>query len=227
MLAAANLHIFKNQLNPVLKDLVTHDRSVDESGMTVPERSAMEAYLVMADIFIDSADTERWSDADFELWLRTQNDVFCALLDRHAAQLDSEPSAPASWDVLHALHTAHELASAGTRMVAALTGKAKALHASQGAANEEVRRRAQALQAVVERKTARLKAKVDESGWIDRVIQTVTNTGEDASGGDDTIAAVVEPLAQTVDEGFLEAWAGDVVESWRESTGAFALLRRV
>ena len=54
---------------------------------------------------------------------------------------------------------------------------------------------------------------LDESGWIDRVLESM----EVGSSG--------EQLRSLVGENFLEEWAGSVVEGWRESVTGLGYLK--
>lgn len=70
----------------------------------------------------------------------------------------------------------------------------------------------QILEAVVE-KSKVIKDGLDESGWIDRVLESMEARGPG------------EQLRNLVGENFVEEWAGFVVEGWRESVTGLGLLK--
>jgi N-terminal acetyltransferase B complex non-catalytic subunit len=75
-------------------------------------------------------------------------------------------------------------------------------------------------------KGAVVKKRMDESGWIDRVLDNVVGGDDDATDIRDGVAATVEDAVRAVVDGdFLEGWAGDVVESWRDSVMGLACLK--
>lgn len=65
----------------------------------------------------------------------------------------------------------------------------------------------------VEEKSKMIKNGLDESGWIDRVLESM----EVGDSG--------EKLRSLVGENFLEEWAGWVVEGWKESVTGLGLLK--
>jgi len=71
-----------------------------------------------------------------------------------------------------------------------------------------------------------VKKRMDESGWIDRVLDNVVGKDDDTTDIRDKVAATVEDAVRAVVDGdFLEGWAGDIVESWRDSVMGLACLK--
>ena len=58
---------------------------------------------------------------------------------------------------------------------------------------------------------------------VDKVLEFVLpeETGEQQG----VSSAIVEALREHLDDGFMEQWAGEVAESWRDSVTGFSLLK--
>lgn len=68
------------------------------------------------------------------------------------------------------------------------------------------------MEAVVQ-KSKEIKSGMDESGWIDRVLESI----EVGDSG--------EQLRSLAGENFMEEWAGCMVEGWRDSVTGLGLLK--
>lgn len=90
---------------------------------------------------------------------------------------------------------------------------------SQAKANEKIAAVAQRLLQTVAEKSAAIKKGLDEGGLIDKMLDSVLQ------GPDGADASVLGKLRDSVDESHLELWAGDVVESWRDSVAGLSYLK--
>ncbi|RAL62423.1 hypothetical protein DID88_004989 [Monilinia fructigena] len=125
----------------------------------------------------------------------------------------TQDTMPALWNILHMLYTAYDLASTIIQATKFLARKDVKAHKAQIDQNKGLMESAaQILEAVVE-KSKGIKDGLDESGWIDRVLESMEVGG---SG---------EQLRSLVGENFVEEWAGFVVEGWRESVTGLGLLK--
>jgi N-terminal acetyltransferase B complex non-catalytic subunit len=69
-------------------------------------------------------------------------------------------------------------------------------------------------------KSSTIKKSLDEGGWIDKVLESVQG---DPDVADTT--SVAGTLRSVVDENFMEQWAGEVVDSWKDSVKGFAYFK--
>jgi N-terminal acetyltransferase B complex non-catalytic subunit len=138
----------------------------------------------------------------------------CAKLEQHLSFVkEDQNTTPALWNTLHTLYTAYDLASTITKATKFLSQKDVKAHKSQIEQNKALGESAkQVMQAVVD-KSKGIKNGLDESGWIDQVLESME------------VGASGEQVRSLVGENFLEEWAGSVVESWRESVTGLGLLK--
>jgi N-terminal acetyltransferase B complex non-catalytic subunit len=78
---------------------------------------------------------------------------------------------------------------------------------------------------VVTEKCATVKKGLDEGGWIDKVLESVLPDIQEASDGENAaVAPIIVTFKELIEENFMEEWAGQVVESWRDSVIGFSYI---
>ena len=193
----------------------------DPDGMTRSEQLAADTYYAMALILRASREQELWTESDFQTRLDKYNEDLIESLDAQLALIAGlkEP-VPALGDTLHALYTAHEAGRTILNFCKYVLKQGKGFVEKQKEANTKVDELARKLLLLVVEKCAVVKRGLDEGGWIDKVLEsTLPEVQEGSDGG------VVAALRELLDENFLEEWAGEVVESWREAVVGLSYLK--
>jgi N-terminal acetyltransferase B complex non-catalytic subunit len=191
-----------------------------EKYLTEPEELARRSYDAMNLILQDACDRERWADQKFQDRLDSYNKDLCYSLEEQLLLVDTlKGLVPALGSTLHALYTAYEIGKTATKFANYLSSQGKDIHESQVEANKKIVEVAQHLLEGVSEKSAVIKKGLDEGGWIDKVLDSVLQ------GPDGTGTTVPGELRDMVDEAHLEIWAGDVVESWKDSTVGLSYLK--
>ncbi|QSZ28628.1 hypothetical protein DSL72_003127 [Monilinia vaccinii-corymbosi] len=184
------------------------------SFLTQSETSALEAYTDLASIIVKSCDPAASSTADFQSSLETSNKSLRAKLEEHLSFVkEARDTARARWNTLHTLYTAYDLASNIIQATKFLMQKDVKAHKSQIEQNKVLTESARQILGAVVEKSKDIKNGLDESGWIDRILESM-EVGE--SG---------KQVRDLVGENFVEEWAGFVVEGWRESVTGLGLLK--
>jgi len=124
-------------------------------------------------------------------------------------------SAPATRQVLHSLFTAYDIGTSVARTDTYITRMDPQIKL-QGSIQL-----AERLVKAVIAKSAMIKQSLDEGGWIDKVLNSVFQGDLDIS--DDK--SIPGTFKSVVDENFMEEWAGQVVDSWRDSVKGFAYFK--
>jgi N-terminal acetyltransferase B complex non-catalytic subunit len=122
--------------------------------------------------------------------------------------------APASEQVLHTLYVTYEIATSVLRLDRYLT------RTGSGELRESLKLAERLINMVIEQSSA-IKKSLDEGGWIDRVLKSVFQGDLDV---EDT-TSIPGTLKAVVDENFMEEWAGQVVDSWKDSVKGFAYFK--
>jgi N-terminal acetyltransferase B complex non-catalytic subunit len=189
-------------------------------GLTKCEGLSIQAHNIMADIILCVGDEERRSEPDLLRGIQALNEDLCETLEMqlaHVVKIENE--ALAVQGTLHALYTAYELGIMVMKFTAYLSRTKQDTYNTQEQANLKTNELPEGLlQAVFEKSTA-IKKGLDESGWIDKILESVSH-GEQAST--DQPISIADTLKGIIDENFLEEWAGHVLESWRDSLVGFS-----
>lgn len=177
--------------------------------MTRPEDLARKAYWNMALIIHTSHDRSQWADTDYSSRLGAHNQDLISSLAQILATVDGlQALVPAYFDTLHALYTAYDVGKAALTLIGYLGKQAKGTHESQAGFEKELLKAAKNLLAAIEKQCTVIKKGMDE-GWIDKVLE----------------CALAEGTVLDEDDVFMEEWAGEVVESWRESVAGLSYLK--
>ncbi|TVY28955.1 Phagocyte signaling-impaired protein [Lachnellula hyalina] len=194
--------------------------------LTQPEELTRQSYDAMALIIQDVCDRERWADQKFSEQLESHNKELCESLEEQRSLVENiKAPVPALACTLHALYTGYEAGKTASKFSVYLSSKAKDIPGSQsqsqGEANQKIAAAAQRLLQTVAEKCVAIKKGLDEGGLIDKVLDSVLQ-GPD---GTDADVSVLCELRDSLDESHLELWAGDVVESWRDSVVGLSWLK--
>lgn len=192
--------------------------------LTGSEALAKSTYNVMALIIHHACDRALWTEPDIKDKLDGYNKDLAEALDKHLAIIDNmESLVPAFASTIHALYTAHEVGTAMVNFCGYISRKGKDVYDKQAEANRTILDLAQRLLQTTMGKCAAVKKGLDEGGWIDKVLECVL---PDETGEQEGVSSViVEALREHLDEGFMEQWAGEVAESWRDSVTGLSLLK--
>jgi N-terminal acetyltransferase B complex non-catalytic subunit len=194
-------------------------------GTTRSEKLAADTYHAMALILRASQDKDQWADTNFQDTLEKYNTDLCERLNAQMALIEAlkEP-VPAFGSTLHALYTAHEVGRTIVNFCKYLSKQGKYFVGKQKEASTKVEELAGKLLQLVVDKCTVVKKGLDEGGWIDKVLEcTLPEAQEGADSG--VYLTVVSSLRGLLDENFLEEWAGEVVESWRDSVVGLSFLK--
>jgi N-terminal acetyltransferase B complex non-catalytic subunit len=127
-------------------------------------------------------------------------------------------SAPATREVLESLYVAYDIGTVVVRLSKSLlrtdSAQVEQLHGSLSLAERLIK--------AVNEKSSMIKRSLDEGGWIDKVLKSVFQGDPDV---DNNTTSIPGTLKSIVDENFMEEWAGQVVDSWKDSVKGFAYFK--
>jgi len=217
------LHLWLKQYLDSRKE--SQPAKVGSKGMTCSEDLAVAIYHAMALILREVRERDRWTESDFQGLLDKLNKGLCERLEEQLVLVENlQELAPAFGSTLHALYTAHEVGKTVVNFCSYLAKQDKNFVETQKESSAKINELAQKLLQLVVEKCAVVKKGLDEGGWIDKVLES---TLPDAQEGVDTRASLsmVGELRELLDENFMEEWAGEVVESWKDSAIGFSYLK--
>lgn len=146
-----------------------------------------------------------------------ENDLQSRVGDRLAEVEELGPaSVPATCDTLHTLYVAYDIGTTVTRLSTHLLQTKSDVKLGDSLVTAE-----KLIKATIAKATV-IKQSLDEGGWIDRVLKGVYQGDIDVSADSLSIPGT---LKSVVDENFMEEWAGQVVESWKDSVKGFAYFK--
>jgi N-terminal acetyltransferase B complex non-catalytic subunit len=212
----------KRHLDSQKQDL---DTKVGAKTMTRSEQLAAYAYHAMASFLLESCDKELWTEGDFKPRLESLGLELCKRIREQTELIGSlQYVVPAFQSTLNAIYSAYEVGRTALYFCKYLAGKGKAVHESQAEANKNITEDAEKLVQDVIQKCAVIKKGLDEGGWIDKVLESVFP--EMQAGLDHGLSvSLMEAVKEVPDEDFMEEWAGEVVESWKDSIAGFSYIK--
>lgn len=214
----------KQYLNSQKQQQQKPSSKVGSEDLTRLEALAKSTYDAMALIIYHASDRALWTEPDVKDKLDGYNKDLAESLEKHLAFIDKmEDLVPAFERTLHTLYTAHEVGTAAVNLCGYLSRKGKDVYDKQADANKTVLDLGQRLLQATVGKCAAVKKGLDEGGWIDKVLESVLP--EETEGQQGASVSIVEALREHLDEGFMEQWAGEVAESWRDSVTGLSLLK--
>ncbi|CZS94560.1 uncharacterized protein RAG0_04512 [Rhynchosporium agropyri] len=192
---------------------------------TEPEILAQATYNSIARIIHHACSPELRTEPDLKDKVAGYTQDLVASLEKHVAVIESmEGLVPAFADKLHALYTAHEVGSAVANFAGYLARRGtdvfKQYRQEEYFPREKIVQLGEKLLDGVAKQGMEVKRGMDEGGWIDKVLEHVLP--EESDGVGDRIVGVLREL---LDEGFMEQWAGEVADSWNDSTTGLGLLK--
>ncbi|RDW64145.1 hypothetical protein BP5796_10647 [Coleophoma crateriformis] len=211
------------QMHKYLSNLA-HDNPSGPINTTF-EQLALEVYILMGQVIFAAEEHDK-ADTNHLRNLTKTVQISCSKLMKLLKKISTKASVPGFMSTLHPLYMAHELAIAILNFdrYFRLSGKCKCTFVAQlQASNKESVLIAERLLKEVLSISENSRKSMDESGWIDRVLDSVIDGDKDDSGEKSTTLAGA--FKATVDADFMENWAGEVVESWRDSVMGLACLK--
>lgn len=213
-----------------LKEYLEFQRTIP-TGQTVDkltpsETQSSKLYHTLAQMLCDLSDSDKLTSPDFTDVIASSFKSLYDILQGHLAILEKMQNiVPAPQPVLHAIYTAHEAGRTAVQFFLYFSKLRKEVWSKHEDNKIKLSRIAHSLLRTVADKASTIKMSMNEGGWIDKVLEAVL---PEPSEGDDQskfVDEIVEAMRDLVDENFMEEWAGEVVESWRESVVGFALLK--
>ncbi|KAL3417865.1 hypothetical protein PVAG01_10875 [Phlyctema vagabunda] len=195
--------------------------AIDPSHGTCFEQSYLKLGLLLAKLM---ATMERDNVVQWEIAYQIFKCVTCelqvALISLHQAPEGLQ--IPAFSNTLHPIYLAYDIATFVLKFNKYFQAHPRSNDASR-ALSQNCAKSAQKVMTEVLTRSQVTRRNMDESGWIDKVLDMVME-GEtnEVHGEPQSIAGA---FRATVDADFLETWAGEVVESWRDSVMGLACLK--
>lgn len=221
--AAARLWLEHRHDNTPEQKPASEGSRTSPTGLTKSEVISSQAHNSMASIILYVSNPEHRSEPKEASGVKTLNEDLCEALETELAHITKiKNEALAVESTLHSLYTAYELGMMVVKFVSHLSQTKQDIYNTKDEANLKTRELAERLVQTVIEKSKTIKKELDESGWIDRVLESVSR-GEQASP--DEPKAVADTLKEVLGEGFLEEWAGHILESWRDSVAGFAYFK--
>lgn len=196
---------------------------VGSQSMTRSEQLASYTCRALALIITESCDQALWVEGDFKARLETNNKEVCERIEEQVELLEGMQSlVPAFQGTLNAIYTAYEVGRTAIYFCKYLSGKGKTVHESQAEASKKIAEAGERLIQVVIDKCSVIKKGLDEGGWIDRVLESVFPESEQLGYPS---ASLVQAVRAVSDDVFMEGWAGEIVESWKESIAGLSYIK--
>lgn len=195
----------------------------NNAELTTSEAISMKAQASMVGILLAIDDQTPGSEPDSANVVKNLNDDLLEaleLLKAHVSEIKDD-ALPAR-DTLNSLYNAYELGTTATKFFAYLARAKQDIDNTKDETNIKISEAAKALLQTTVAKSTAVKKGLDESGWIDRVLESVSR-GEQA--GADEPKGIADTLKGMIDENFMEEWAGHTLESWRDSVIGFSFFK--
>lgn len=181
--------------------------------LTKAEQLALEAYTALGHLTASAATKSKISaETSLEAF---EKQIIASLAEMTQLLHDKQTATPAFWDYLHMLYMAYEVNDA----VVSLTRDAS--KGSEKLSCADLSEQAKKLQEAIHKGWVQYKDRMDESGWIDQVIESVAPSETEIEG----VSEIAGPLKSLIGEDFLEERAGELVDSWRESIAGLTHLK--
>lgn len=207
----------KNCLDDGTDQKTDHERlTARRSRPTENETISMQAHSSMVGIVLLIADPERESESVTSI--QAFNKVLYEALEMQLACISEiKNEALVTQDILHSIYTAYELGVTVMKFISYLSRAKQNFYDTKVEDSVKIREIAERIIKVVMEKSTAIKKGLDESGWIDKVLESLVR-----GGGMNEQNAVGDTLKGMIGENFFEEWAGHVLESWRDSVVGFA-----
>jgi N-terminal acetyltransferase B complex non-catalytic subunit len=204
-----SLASIKDTYLPKLQALLEQEKAAQEATLTRPERLTLEAFIHLAEVIVKAS-----TSSEPEPTIAISNASLRAKLEQVRKLVNGcQNLTPASFEFSHTLYTAYDLASNVERAVKYLGQAHLKVGKAQIEENKKIGESAVRVMQAVEEKVKGIKDGLDESGWIDSVVEVLE------------VGGLEDQLRGMVGDNFVEEWAGEVVESWRESVVGLGYLK--
>jgi N-terminal acetyltransferase B complex non-catalytic subunit len=217
--AAARLWLEHRLENTPEQKPASEGSRTNPTGLTESEVISIQAHNSMTSIILYVSNEQRSEPSG----VKALNEDLCEALETQLAHITRiKNGALAVEGTLHSLYMAYELGTMVVKFASYLSRTKPDIYNTQDETNLKTREVAgRLLQAVIE-KSKTIKKELDESGWIDKVLEGVSH-GEQTSP--DEPKAIADTLKGVLGESFLEEWAGHILESWRDSVAGFSYFK--
>ncbi|KHJ30724.1 putative cytoskeleton organization protein [Erysiphe necator] len=184
--------------------------TIDTDSMTRSEALAYDICHSLALITYISCESTCWLEEDFDRCLdRYNTNLLNAIESQRSLVSILKSYAIPSQITLHVLYTAYDVGNLCLEFHKYILSFQNTTHKSQIKNNEKILQEAVSLLSDVDQKAGKIRKSLNEAGWIDRVLNIFN-----------------DEVKETVNENFMEEWAGLVVESWRDSTIGLSYLKK-
>lgn len=163
-----------------------------------------------------SHDEESWTEHDTEL-----SNLLEKRLDQIAQIHESEPAFQLTLSLLYTSYELVKMVIDASAYISKLSNDVK----NQGRFSKEAEKAAKGLLKSIVAKATAVKNALRESGWMDRVLESVAQDHDECQNQTAENESIAEVLLELVGEGFREDWAGNVLESWKDSVIGFSFFR--
>lgn len=198
-----------------------HQRGMN-AGLTTSEMNFLKAQTTMVRMSLTIGDQVPKSELDPNA-VKNFNEDLSEALEMQLSNLSKiKDDALAVKDTLHPLYVSYELGTTVMKFFSYLSRIRQDAYNTKEEGSIKIRDMAQALLRAVVEKSSSIKKALDESGWIDSVLRSVSG-GEQPSGNQSQ--SIANMLTSMIDENFMEEWAGHVLESWRDSVVGFSYFK--
>jgi N-terminal acetyltransferase B complex non-catalytic subunit len=193
------------------------------------EFSTVQAFNAIAEIIHDTSESSFWSEPNHIKTVDILHDKLCEVLNNELiSTTNRRESGPAFEEILNSLYTTYELGRTVSNFTMYFSRTHKSVKTSQTPGLKKVKAASDKLMKEVIERASEVKKSLDEGGWIDKVLECVMGDGLDEEvevGQDGEFDGITAALKTLVDEYFIEEWAGQVVQSWKDSVEGFSYFK--
>lgn len=184
---------------------------LDTNAMTPAEALAHNTYHSLVLILHLSCNKNCWPEQNHEHYLTSKIDILINTLENQQIIVQGLTLiVPAIQEILHNMYTLYEIGKTTLDFCDYINSQTNSTYQSHQEIIIKLRSTAVFLVNEVVHKSFLIKNKINECGWIDRLL-----------------AIIDSELVAIVDENFMEEWAGSVIESWRDSVMGFNFFREI
>jgi N-terminal acetyltransferase B complex non-catalytic subunit len=200
---------------------------VDETAFTEPEKQLVNLGLNMISMIRHACDPEvvklKPTHSNLEEWACDANEGLSEIQESvkavHKLVDDDRKWIPTFTSTLHPLYTAYEAVQLTDAAAKYLIQWKLGPYEDLVAKIEEMKRMTAKICRSLKETTEAIHERLNDSPWLDFVLEEVQIDDPSSSPGMGSL------ITESLGIAFLENWAGDVVESWRESAKGLACLK--
>lgn len=159
-----------------------------------------------------------------EVWSEHDNGLSNLLEKRLEQIIKIHESEPAFHSTLRLLYTSYGLARSVIGVMEYIN-KLSSHGKTQSQLSKEAEGASKKLIEQIVLKSTAIKKALEESGWMDRVLESVAQDPAERHSETAQTKPIVGGFLDLVGEGFREDWAGNVLESWKDSVVGFSYFK--